>query len=98
MWVVGLVDSRQVTTAGGRPAGGPAVAVVTHITGRDASRSTSAGVVAISSYLMVSDNGKPSKTGATAIRRWGAVVWWGGGGGGRGGWKGGGGWREVVYT
>ena len=50
MWVVGLVDSRQVTTAGGRPAGGPAVAVVTHITGRDASRSSSAGVAAISSY------------------------------------------------
>ena len=84
MWVVGLVDSRQVTTAGGRPAGGPAVAVVTHITGHDAGRSSSAGVAAISSYLMVSDNVKPWKTGATAIRRWGG----GCGGKGRGGWKG----------
>ena len=28
----------------------------------------------VSSY----DNVKPSKTGATAIMRWGAVVWWGG--------------------
>ena len=81
MWVVGLVDSRQVTTAGGRPAGGPAVAVVTHITGGDASRSSNAGVAAISSYLMVSDNVKPLKTGAKAIRRLGG----GGGGGGVGG-------------
>ena len=38
MWVVGLVDSRQVTTAGGGPAGGPAMAVVTHITGHDANK------------------------------------------------------------
>ena len=87
MWVVGLVDSRQVTTAGGRPPGGPDMPVVTHITGRHASRSSSAGVAAISSYLMVSDNVKPSKTGAKAIRRWGGC-----GAEGRGGWKGG--WME----
>ena len=69
--------------------------VVTHITGRDAGRPSSAGVAAISSYLMVSDNVKPSKTGATAIwsRRWGVG---GVGGGEGGGWKGGGG--KVVYT
>ena len=74
--------------------------MVTHITGRDAGRSSSASVAAISSYLMVSGNVKPLETGVTAIRsrRWGA----GGGGGcgvvGRegGGWKGGG--RNVVYT
>ena len=91
MWVVGLVDSRQITTAGGRPAGGPAVAVVTHITGSDASRSSSAGVAAISSYLMVSDV-KPSKTGAKAMRRGGCGVV------GRGGVDGRGGGGKVVYT
>ena len=78
--------------------------MVTHITGRDAGRSRSAGVAAISSYLMVSVNVKPSKTGATAIwsRRWGVG---GGRGGGRGLWCGGegrgwmeGGWREgSIY-
>ena len=75
--------------------------MVTHITGRDAGRSSSAGVAAISSYLMVSGNVKPLETGVTAIRsrRWGG----GGGGGGcgvvgreGGGWKRGG-WK-VVYT
>ena len=74
---------------------------MTHITGHDAGRSSSSGVAAISSYLMVSDV-KPSKTGATAIRsrRWGVGCVGGGGlccgGEGRGGWKGGGG--KVVYT
>ena len=46
------------------------------------------GYMTVSSY----DNVKPSKTGATAIRRWG--VWCGGEGRGVG--KGGGG--KVVYT
>ena len=77
--------------------------MVTHITGHYAGRSSSAGVAAISSYLMVSDNVKPSKTGATAIRsrRWG-VRGEGGGGelwcGGEGrGWMEGG-WREgSIY-
>ena len=53
MWVVGLVD-RSPLQASGQRAG--LRWVVTHITGRDASRSSSAGVAAISSYLMVSDN------------------------------------------
>ena len=67
------------------------MAVVTHITGRDASRSSKASVAAIGSYLMVSANVKPSKTGAKAIRRWEGG---GGGGGGRG--VGGGGGCGVV--
>ena len=48
------------------------------------------GYMKVSSYANV----KPSKTGATAIRRWGVV--WGGRCGEGGGGGGGGG--EVVYT
>ena len=49
------------------------------------------GYMKVSSY----DNVKPSKTGATAIRRWGGgvwcgVVWWGGKGWREGGWREGG--------
>ena len=71
------------------------MAVVTHrsLTGRDAGRSSSGGLVLQpSGYMTVSsyDNVKPLKTGATAIRRWG--VWRGGEG--RGGGKGGG--AKVV--
>ena len=44
----------------------------------------------VSSY----DNVKPSKTGATAIRRWGGGGFGGGGGGGQ---RGGGGGREEGW-
>ena len=86
-----MTADRSPLQAAGQRAGLLWLHVVTHITGRDASRSSSAGVAAISSYLMVSDNVKPWKTGAKAIRRWGGC-----GGEGRGGWKGG--WREgCIY-
>ena len=89
-WEGWLTADRSPPQAG-RPAVGPAVGGDSLITGRDAGRSSSGGqVLQPSGYMKVSsyDNVKPSKTDATAIRRWGCgVVGREGGGGKEGGGK-----------